>query len=53
MVVHSPGGEAIPLGELREAFRDSKLPFTVELLDWATIPEHFRSEILKKYEVVQ
>lgn len=53
LVVHSPDGGALPLGRLREAFRDSNLPFTVELLDWATIPEHFRSEILKNYVVVQ
>ena len=53
LAVHSPDGRALPLGRLREAFRDSNLPFTVELLDWATIPEHFRQEILKNYVVVQ
>lgn len=53
LVVHSPDGEALPLGRVREAFRDSNLPFTVELLDWATIPERFRREIFKNYEVVQ
>ena len=53
LVVQSPDGEALSLGRVREAFRDSNLPFTVELLDWATIPEHFRHEILKSYVVVQ
>lgn len=52
LVVHSPDDEALPLGRAREAFRDSNLPFTVELLDWATIPEHFRHEILKNYVVI-
>ena len=53
LVVQSPSGEALSLGKASGAFRDSNLPFTVELLDWATIPEHFRQEILKNYEVVQ
>jgi uncharacterized protein len=53
LVVHSPDNEALPLGRVREAFRDSNLPFSVELLDWATIPEHFRQEVLKSYVVVQ
>lgn len=53
VVVQSADGEAFPLGNVRKAFRDSNLPFTVELLDWATIPESFRCEILKNYVVVQ
>ena len=53
LVVRSPDGEALSLGRLRAAFRESDLPFTVELLDWATIPEHFREEILRNYVVVQ
>ena len=53
LVVQSASGEALHLGRLREAFRDSNLPFSVELLDWVTIPEHFRREILNDYEVVQ
>ena len=53
LVVRSRGGSAISLTGLREAFRESSLPFTVELLDWATIPEQFRKEILKNYQVIQ
>ena len=53
LVVRSTGSQVLSLLRVREAFRDSNLPFTVELLDWATIPEHFRQEILKNYEVIQ
>lgn len=52
LVVRSVDGSAVPLSGLREAFRESNLPFTVELLDWATIPEAFRVEIQKNYHVV-
>ncbi len=51
LVVHLP--EQGSLAAVREAFRESNLPFNVELLDWHRIPEHFRQEILKKYEVLQ
>lgn len=51
LVVHL--SEEGTLTTLREAFRESNLPFSVELLDWRSIPEHFRQEILKKYEVLQ
>lgn len=51
LVVHLP--EQGSLTPVREAFRESNLPFSVELLDWNHIPEHFRHEILKKYEVLQ
>ena len=53
LVVRSPDGSALSLSVLREAFRESSLPFTVELLDWATIPEKFRQEILKNYRELQ
>lgn len=53
LVVLSSDGRPLSLVRLREAFRESNLPFIVELLDWATIPEHFREEILRSYFVVQ
>ncbi len=53
LVVRSPDGSASSLTGLREAFRESSLPFTVELLDWATIPEHFRKEVLRNYCVIR
>lgn len=53
LVVRSLDGSATPLAGLREAFCESSLPFAVELLDWATIPEQFREEILRNYCVLQ
>ena len=37
----------LSLGPVKTAFRDSNLPFSVDLLDWAAIPEKFQHEILK------
>lgn len=39
--------------DLREAFSEGNLPFLVDLLDWAAIPENFRREIEKSHVVVQ
>ncbi len=38
---------AHPVGfwELKEAFSESNLPFLIDLLDWAAIPEKFRENI--------
>jgi len=41
------------MGELKAAFEESMLPFRVDVLDWNAIPENFRENIGKKYEVVQ
>lgn len=38
---------------LKDAFSESDLPFTVDVLDWHTIPDSFRDVILRQYEVVQ
>ena len=49
-----PGRPCPRLNGLREAFSESKLPILVDILDWATIPEEFRAEIMNgKVEVVQ
>jgi type I restriction enzyme S subunit len=40
------------LSKIHEAFIDSNLPFRVDLLDWARIPEHFKKNILKNYEKI-
>ena len=39
--------------DLRDAFSESNLPFLVDLLDWAAIPESFRHEIEKSHVLVQ
>lgn len=51
LVVHleNTGFSLVPA---KTAFRDSNLPFSVDLLDWATLPEKFQQEILKNYEVI-
>ena len=38
---------------MKEAFSESDLPFKVDVLDWATTSDEFRSVIEKEYEVVQ
>ena len=44
------GNEKLPLAELgalRDAFEDSPLPFSVDLLDWHRLTESFRQVILE------
>lgn len=53
LVVRSGDGARIVLSDIRAAFRDSNLPFTVEILDWAAIPDYFHREIGNNYVVVQ
>jgi type I restriction enzyme, S subunit len=38
---------------LKAAFEESKIPFRVDVLDWNAIPENFKENIGKKFEVVQ
>lgn len=42
----------LSLAPAKMAFRDSNLPFSVDLLDWTALPEKFQQEILKNYEVI-
>ena len=49
LVVRSADGAEVSLAAIKAAFQESNLPFKVELLDWATIPDHFRQEILASY----
>ena len=39
--------------ELREAFINSNLPISVDVMDWPRIPASFREQILPGYVVVQ
>lgn len=42
------------LESLRDAFSESDLPFTVDVLDWASLPESFRVNILMTgFEILQ
>jgi len=41
------------MGELREAFQESDLPFRVDLVDWHRISPEFRSLIEQKREIIK
>lgn len=46
------GDEPVPadvLADLQAAFRESDLPFKVDVIDWATTQEHFRRVIEKDH----
>lgn len=40
------------LGELRDAFSESDLPFKVDVVDWASTSVEFRAIIKRNYEVI-
>lgn len=37
------------ISQLKQAFRDSELAILVDVMDWAMLPETFKSEINKNY----
>ena len=41
------------IAQLRDAFEESSLTFSVDIQDWDRIPEEFKSNILKNHEVIQ
>lgn len=41
------------LGELKEDFAESDLPFSVDVMPWERIPDTFKNKIRKKYVVLQ
>jgi predicted nucleotidyltransferase len=42
----------LQLTQLKQAFQDSDLPFLVDLVDWAWLPESYKAEINKQYVVI-
>lgn len=55
LVVLPDGYEAVDLGELfvfKDMLQESSIPILVQVLDWNRIPESFRENILKGYEVL-
>jgi len=40
------------INDLREAFGESDLPFSVDVMNWDDIPENFRENIRKQYTVL-
>lgn len=47
------GATDLEVDNAKEAFVESDLPFTVQLLIWEDIPENFKENIRKKYVVLQ
>ena len=43
----------VVLANIEEAFRESDLPFKVDVVDWATASDHFRRIIEGQYVVLQ
>lgn len=56
LVIINPVNPELPqtnLAELSGAFSDSNIPISIDVLDWALIPESFKEEIKKQYLVVR
>lgn len=55
LVIRNPDSPQKPQGNLaslKQAFIDSDLPFLVDIMDWAYLPECYRTEIEKKHLVL-
>lgn len=54
LAIVGPGPLALgSMALLRESFEESDLPFRVDLVDWESIGEDFRSLIARKYHLLQ
>lgn len=56
IVLRSPNDPGAPqenLAEIREILSESDIPFLIDVLDWARIPESFRQEISREYVAIQ
>jgi predicted nucleotidyltransferase len=50
------GQEPLPASvqaDLEEAFRESDLPFKVDVVDWATVSPSFKKYIKQQYVIIQ
>ncbi|KHE92075.1 MAG: restriction endonuclease subunit S [Candidatus Scalindua rubra] len=43
----------VKLGELKEEFAESDLPFSIDIMSWEKIPEKFKNKICEKYVILQ
>ncbi|HOP64379.1 MAG TPA: nucleotidyltransferase domain-containing protein [Spirochaetota bacterium] len=41
------------IGDLKDAFAESDLPFSVDVMDWGNIPDNFKENIRKKNIVLR
>jgi predicted nucleotidyltransferase len=39
--------------KVKNKLKDSNIPFLVDVLDWQVIPDYFKDNILKNYEVLK
>jgi uncharacterized protein len=55
LVIRRKNGGSIPMEtliDLTEKIQESNIPILVELRDWNNLPENFREQILKCYEIL-
>lgn len=55
IVIRTVDSVPLALGELldfQEQIQESNIPILVQVMDWNKIPESFRTNILKKYQVI-
>lgn len=53
LVAHAQPGPSLQVGDLREAFEESDLPFRVDLFVWDDLPERARAEIEQTHIALQ
>lgn len=53
MVAFAKPGQKMAVGNLKEAFEESDLPFRVDLFVWSEVPEQFRKNIEAEHVVLQ
>jgi len=55
LVIRNPGDLLKPshaISQLKQSFRDSQLPFLVDIMDWASLSESYRKEIMKQNVII-
>ena len=53
LVVFSTPAQRARVGDLREAFEESNLPFRVDLFVWDEVPDSFRQQIRADHVVIR
>jgi predicted nucleotidyltransferase len=51
--IEAPENPCTTIAELQQAIKESNVTILIDILDWATIPEAFRTEINKNYVIFQ
>ena len=53
LVVFAAPEQTRSVGDLREAFEESNLPFRIDLFVWSNLPESFRKPITANHVLIQ